>query len=82
MNTPAGVQVERSNFQGSWNDVCPHCGKVQAEHRVTHGPYDGVLYEHRMPCQPEKQKMRKEQRKIVLTAKAIIVVGWILVPLA
>jgi hypothetical protein len=48
---------------------------------MTHGPYDGVLYEHRMPCEPEKEKMRRERRRMVLTSKIIILIGWILVPL-
>ncbi len=80
MNTPAAVRIERSNFEGSWSDVCPHCGKVQIEHRVTHGPYDGVLYEHRMPCRPEQEKIRGAQRRTVVTIRVIILIGWMLVP--
>ena len=73
--------MERTNFQGNWSEACPHCGKPQEEHRTTYGPLDGVMYEHRMPCEPEREKMRREQRKMVLTAKIIILIGWILVPL-
>ena len=34
-----------------------------------------------MPCEPEKKKMQAEQRRVVLTGKFMILVGWILVPL-
>lgn len=72
--------MERTNFQGNWSDVCSYCGKQQEEHRTTYGPFNGVVYEHRMPCEPEREKMRREQRKMVFTTKIIILIGWILVP--
>jgi hypothetical protein len=81
MNTPTTVQVERINFEGNWSDICPHCGKIQKEHCVTNGPFDAVIYEHRMPCGPEKEKMHKEQRRLVQSTKVIVLIIWILVPL-
>jgi hypothetical protein len=69
------LRVERTNFEdGSWDDICSHCGQKQEVHRQIWGPDDGVLYEHRMPCEQEKATMQAERRKIVL-------VGWILLPL-
>jgi len=82
MSAPAQGKVERTNFEGSWNDVCQHCGKIQQEHRVTNGPYDSMLYEHRMPCEQEKEKIRREHSRMVLTAKTVILIGWVLVPFA
>lgn len=80
MSTSAPVRTERTNFQGDWSDICPHCGKAHGDHRITHGPFDGVVYEHRMPCEPERQKMIRERRQMVTTAKIVILTGWILVP--
>jgi hypothetical protein len=81
MATPVSVRIERTNFEGSWDEVCPHCSRPRQEHRITHGPFNEVLYEHRMPCIAEKNKLHKERRRIVLTAKTLIAIGWILVPL-
>ncbi len=75
------MKTERTNFSGSWESICPHCGKKQVEHRTTNGPLTGVLYEHRLPCQPEIEKMMRERRRQVRGVKIIIFVGWILVPL-
>ena len=82
MNALAVMRTERTNFEGSWSDVCPHCGKLQESHRVINGPFNGVTYEHRMPCESEKEKMRRHGRNVVLTGKLFVLIGWILIPLA
>jgi len=76
------MKTERTNFQGDWDSICPYCGAKQSEHRTEYGPVNDVLYEHRMPCECEKQKMRRETRRKVQTVRAIIFLGWILIPLA
>jgi len=81
MNPPSTVLTERTNFDGDWSEVCLHCAQPQAVHRIIHGPFDGVLYEHRMPCEAEKKKMHHQTRRVVQTGKLIVLVGWILVPL-
>jgi hypothetical protein len=75
------MKSERTNFEGDWNDICPHCGKKQLEHRTEFGPHNDVLYEHRMPCEPEKHMMRRATRQKVQTIRVLVFVGWILVPL-
>src|SRR5688500_9606477 len=76
------ARTERTNFDGRWTDICPDCGNPQESHRTISGPYDGVVYEHRMPCESEKEKMRRKTRRAVRASKIIILIGWILVPLA
>jgi hypothetical protein len=75
------MKTERTNFQGEWGSICPHCGGKEIEHRTTYGPIDDVLYEHRLPCEPEKDKMLREIRRKVRTTQAIVFIGWIFVPL-
>lgn len=75
------MKTERTNFQGEWDSICPHCGKKQIEHRTEYGPVSDVTYEHRMPCEPEKDKMHRETRRKVQTIRVIVFIGWILVPL-
>ena len=75
------MKTERTNFQGDWGSTCQHCGKTQIEHRTEYGPVDGILYEHRMPCEPEKDKMHRETRRKVKTIRIIVFIGWIFVPL-
>lgn len=75
------MRTERTNFEGSWDDICPHCGSPQEDHRKTYGPFEGVLHEHRLPCEPEKKKMQRDHRRIIRTGKIIVFIGWILVPL-
>ena len=82
MNTSKVIQVERTNFKGDWSEICPHCGDIQEKHKVTYGPFEGILHEHRMPCEPEKNKIRKKYRQTALTVKLIILIFWVLVPLA
>jgi len=79
-NEMTEIRIERTNFDGSWDEVCPHCGKEQVEHRSIVGELDGVRYEHRLPCAPEKEKIQREHRRVVQTGKIIVFVGWILVP--
>ena len=71
-----------TDFEGNWDDTCHFCGKPQREHRQTEGPINDTIYEYRMPCQPEKDAMRRNTRKIVKTTKAFVLVIWVLIPLA
>lgn len=74
------ARVEKTNFDGCWEDICPHCGKEQIEHRSIIGELDGVKYEHRSPSEAEKEKILREHRRVVQTGKIIVFIGWILVP--
>lgn len=75
------MKTERTNFRGDWGSTCPHCGKKQIEHRTEYGPVNDILYEHRMPCGPEKDKLLRETRRKVQTIRVFVFIGWILVPL-
>lgn len=57
--------IERTNFDADWSEICSFCGKPQETHKMELGEFEGVFYEHRMPCEPEQDKMRKEQAKLV-----------------
>ena len=76
------MKTERTNYDGDWESICPHCGKKQVEHLTVYGPIDDVIYEHRLPCAPEKEIMHRETRRIVRTTQVIVFIGWIAVPLA
>lgn len=65
-------EIHRTNFDGDWNDECPHCGRKQKEHRKTYGPLDGVIHEHRLPCEPEKNKIQEKHRNIVRMGNWIV----------
>jgi hypothetical protein len=82
MNTPEKILTERTNFKGDRSETCPHCGDQQEKHKITYGPFDGVVHEHRMPCEPEKAEIQKEHNRTVYAAKTLILIIWILVPLA
>src|SRR5688572_5497611 len=71
-----------TNFAGSWDDVCPHCGLKQGTHRSVLGEFDGEILEHRMPCEPERDKLRRATAARVRAGNLIVLVFWILVPLA
>lgn len=84
---PARVKMNSSNsratnFTGSWDEVCPHCGSKQETHRQILGDFDGEILEHRMPCEPEKETLRRKAVARVRTAKVIILIFWILLPLS
>lgn len=81
-NDPVTKVTRTGVFKGDWSEICQFCGKEQSAHRTTWGPVDGELFEHRLPCQPEKDKMRAERRRMVRTANGIVFFGWVLVPLA
>lgn len=74
--------TERTNFTGSWDDVCLHCGKSQRDHRVIVGEHDGIQYEHRMPCQQQKDIMARKTIFSLRVLQAISLVVWVVVPLA
>lgn len=75
------MKVERTNFNGDWDDLCPYCGETQGKHKEIIGEYKDVRYEHRLPCEAEKLRIRKETRAQARTLKTFIFLGWILVPL-
>ena len=62
--------------------MCPHCGFKQETHRHIIGEVDGEILEHRMPCEPEKETLRRSWAARVRATKAIVLLFWILVPLA
>jgi hypothetical protein len=64
--------IERTNFDGSWEDDCSFCGKKQKEHRKVHGPVNGVTYEHRLPCEPERKIFQQKHRRIVRAGNWIV----------
>jgi hypothetical protein len=65
-------KIHRTNFEGNWKDICPHCGNKQMDHRKTYGPLDGVIHEHRLPCEPERELFIKERQKLVRTANWLV----------
>lgn len=69
-----------SNFEGDWNDVCVYCNRPHSDHIFPGHPDPD--YKHRMPCEEQKKFMLVKHNRQVFTLKAIILVGWILVPLA
>ena len=40
MNSP---KTRCTNFAGSWDDICPHCGFTQLTHRRVLGEFDGEI---------------------------------------
>jgi hypothetical protein len=82
MDATTQQRVERTNFDGEWSDKCPYCEQDQLSHRTTTGPVDGVIYEHRMPCEPERALITRQYRQRVIATKSFIFLGWILTPFA
>lgn len=79
MDTP---NRRATNFAGSWEDVCPHCGLKQETHRHVLAEFEGELLEHRMPCEPERAKLRRLADRQRQVGNGIVLVVWILIPLA
>lgn len=71
-----------TNFTGTREEVCPHCGLKQQTHRHVLGEFDGEVLERRIPCEPEKETLRRSAVVRVRTAKIIILIFWILLPLS
>jgi hypothetical protein len=69
-----------SNFDGDWDAACIYCGRPHKEHILTNHPDPN--YKHRVPCEQQKEVIRREQRRTVTMASALMLVGWIIVPLA
>lgn len=72
MAASASPITERTTFEGRWDDDCPHCGRKQREHMISHGPFEGKLYEHRLPCEPELVKKNRERRRLVRAGNWIV----------
>lgn len=51
--------VEKVNFEGDWEDTCAFCGEKQKAHMQV-DEADGIRYERRLPCDPEKDSILKE----------------------
>lgn len=68
-------------FLGKWHEVCAHCGKSQQEHREQVETSSQTI-EWRKPCEAEKALMQRSGQRRVKMGKAIVFVGWILIPLA
>lgn len=66
------MKIERTNFEGDWNEMCPHCGEIQGSHRSIVGEYKGVRYEHRLPCEEERKKMTEDRAKLVKMANNLV----------
>jgi hypothetical protein len=75
------MRVQRTNYEGSWDERCPHCGEKQLTHREVAGELDGVRYEHRMPCEAEKASITRQAQIQVRALKSILLLGWVLVPM-
>src|SRR5439155_2680225 len=69
-----------SNFDGNWDDICIYCGRSHREHILEE--YPDANYKHRMPCKEQKEAMRREWKRNVTTANILVLVGWVIVPLA
>lgn len=74
------MKAVSTNFNGDWNDACPYCGEKQEKHKVVAVEFEGVRYEHRMPCEPEKLEITKQAQSQARTLKILGFIGWILVP--
>ena len=53
------MKIKRTNFEGSWDDICSFCGEIQENHKQIMHDHEGTRYEHRMPCIQEKKSIRK-----------------------
>jgi hypothetical protein len=69
-----------SNFAGDWDALCQYCGRPHREHIWKDHP--DPAYKQRIPCAEQKRAIAAEQRSIVRTGKAVVVFGWVVVPLA
>src|ERR1051325_7675789 len=68
-----------SNFAGNWDDICLYCGRPHREHILKDHPDPN--WKHRMPCEEQKEAMRREWKRNVTTANILVLVGWVIVPL-
>src|SRR5438270_6264090 len=69
-----------SNFDGEWDSTCIYCGRPHNEHVLKDHPDPNFKY--RMPCEQQKEAIRREQKRIVTMGSALVLIGWIIVPLA
>ncbi len=66
------MEIKYTNYDGDWEESCPHCGKPQKEHQVNIGEHEGVRYIHRQPCEEEQHHIRKEAVKRGIVTRIII----------
>jgi hypothetical protein len=76
------LKTRSTNFSGSWDEVCPHCGQKQETHRQIIGEVDGEVLERRKPCAPERERIRQHWSARVRATKIAVLIFWVLVPLA
>jgi hypothetical protein len=69
-----------SNFEGNWDDICMYCGRPHRDHMLKDHPDPN--YKHRLPCKEQKEAMRREWNRTVKTANFLVLLGWVIVPLA
>jgi len=76
------MQIERTNFNGSWNDICPFCGEKQEKHKIIiPGEKEGLKYEHRKPCEQEKQSIQEGYKREATIVRSWSLIIWVLIPL-
>ena len=51
--------------------ACPHCGQLHRHHLVDLGEIDGKRYVHRMPCEVERQVVRRHRIRVARMAKRL-----------
>ena len=65
------METKYTNFDGDWDQPCPHCGEPHRVHQVNMGEHEGVTYIHRQPCEKQKHQISKDaalQGVVVRTA--------------
>lgn len=66
------MKIKFTNYDGDWDQNCPHCGKPQLDHQVNLGELEGVRYRHRHPCPEEQHIIRKKWVNRGIATRAIL----------
>lgn len=68
------MKIKFTNYDGDWDQNCPHCGKPQLDHQVNLGELEGVRYIHKHPCSEEQHNIRKKWVKRSIATRTIFLI--------